>query len=91
MRCGHTSLKFSLARFNIVPSGKCSECGSPETLDHIFWECSRFQNQRSQFLKKILKSVNTLLISARSLLINLQDSNIVMALDCFLKTIDCNI
>lgn len=89
MRCGHTSLKFSLARFNIVPSEKCSECGSQETLDHIFWE--RFQNQRSQFLKKILKSVNTLPIPTRSLLINLQDSNIVMALDYFLKTIDCNI
>ncbi|GAB1867729.1 Reverse transcriptase domain-containing protein [Camponotus japonicus] len=57
MRCGHTSLKFSLARFNIVPSGKCSECGSPEILDHIFWECSRFQIQRFQFFKKTNLSI----------------------------------
>jgi hypothetical protein len=46
MRAGHTSLKASLNRFNIVSTAEC-ECGDGlQTEEHIFWDCKRYEDQR---------------------------------------------
>jgi hypothetical protein len=47
MRAGHTSLKASLNRFNIVSKAKC-ECGDGlQTEDLIVWNCKRYEEQRA--------------------------------------------
>jgi hypothetical protein len=48
MRAGHSGLKASISRFNIVPTAEC-ECGDrQQTEEHVFWDlnCRRTKGQR---------------------------------------------
>jgi hypothetical protein len=50
MREGHTSLKASLSRFNIVPTAEC-ECGDGlQTEEHIFWDYKRYEDLRATMM-----------------------------------------
>jgi hypothetical protein len=50
MRAGHTSLKASLNRFNIVSTAEC-ECGDgPQREEHIFWDCKLYEDQRATMM-----------------------------------------
>jgi hypothetical protein len=69
MRAGHTSLKASLNRFNLVSTAEC-ECGDGiQTEDHIFWDCKLYEEQRATMMdilsenrkKEYTKSVTELL------------------------------
>jgi hypothetical protein len=69
MRAGHTSLKGSLNRFNIVSTADC-ECGDGlQTEEHIFWDCKLYEDQRAAMMdilsgnrkKEYSKSVTELL------------------------------
>jgi hypothetical protein len=68
MRAGHSSLKASLNRFNIVSTAEC-ECGDGlQTEERIFWDCKLYEDQRvimidilSENNKKNPKSVTELL------------------------------
>jgi hypothetical protein len=47
MRAGHTSLKASINRFNIVSTAEC-ECGDGlQTEEHIFWDYKLYEEQRA--------------------------------------------
>jgi hypothetical protein len=53
MRAGHSSLKASLNRFNIVSTAEC-ECGDGLQIEkHIFWDCKWYEEQR-EILRVIL-------------------------------------
>ena len=54
IRCGHSSLRESLFYFKIVDSPLCETCNTPESVDHIFWACSRFTTQRIKFMRAII-------------------------------------
>jgi hypothetical protein len=46
MRAGHTNLKASLNRFNIVSTAEC-ECGDGlQMKEYIFWDCKLYEDQR---------------------------------------------
>jgi hypothetical protein len=70
MRAGHSSLKASISRFNIVPTAEY-ECGDRLlTEEHVFWDlnCRRTKGQqwwvyclRKARIKEYLKSVTELL------------------------------
>jgi hypothetical protein len=48
MRAGHTSLKASLNRFNIV---SMAECGyGLQTEEHIFWDYKLYEEQRATMM-----------------------------------------
>jgi hypothetical protein len=50
MRAGHSSLKVSLSRFNIVSTDEC-ECGDGlQTEEHIFWDCKLYEDQRATMM-----------------------------------------
>jgi hypothetical protein len=50
MGAGHSSLKASLNRFNIVPTAEC-ECGDGlQTEKHNFWDCKRYEDQRATMM-----------------------------------------
>ncbi|CAG5096599.1 Protein of unknown function [Cotesia congregata] len=57
LRSGHTSLKASLSKLNIVSSSRCPCDMDEETPDHIFWICPRFVSQRKK-LRKALQKVS---------------------------------
>jgi hypothetical protein len=67
MRAGHTSLKASLNRFNLVSTAEC-ESGL-KTEEHIFWDCNLYEDQRATMMdilsenckKEYPKSVTELL------------------------------
>lgn len=90
MRCGHISLLESLFRFSIVPSPNCPACDTPESLDHIFWQCGRFVEQRGALIKRLIKSIGSLPIPVRTLLI-LLDEKTIYAVDSFINSININI
>jgi hypothetical protein len=69
VRAGHTSIKASLNRFNIVSTAEC-ECGDgPQTEEHIFWDCKLYEDQKATMMdiltenskKEYPKSVTELL------------------------------
>jgi hypothetical protein len=47
---GHCSNRAHLERFRIVGDPICVCMMNYETVDHIIWECSRFNNERRQLL-----------------------------------------
>jgi hypothetical protein len=69
VRAGHTSLKASLNRVNIVSTAEC-ECGDGlQTEEHIFWNCKLYEDQMATMMdilsenskKEYPKSVTELL------------------------------
>jgi hypothetical protein len=51
MRAGHTSLKASLNRFNIVPMAECECVDGVQTEEHIFWDCKLYEDERATIMK----------------------------------------
>jgi hypothetical protein len=50
MTAGHTSLRESLHRFNIVTTAEC-ECGDGlQTEEHILWDCKLYADQRATMI-----------------------------------------
>jgi hypothetical protein len=47
---GHCSIRAHLDRFRIVGDPICVCMMNYETVDHIIWECSRFEVERRQLL-----------------------------------------
>jgi hypothetical protein len=88
MGVGHSSLKASLSRFNIVSMAEC-ECGDGlQMVEHIFRNCKLYEDQKATMMdilsenskKEYPKSVTELLrlqeknICARRLLLYKQNS-----------------
>jgi hypothetical protein len=52
MRASHYSLKARLNRFNIVSTAEC-ECGDGlQMVEHIFWDCKLYEDQRATIMDK---------------------------------------
>jgi hypothetical protein len=49
MRAGHTSLKASLSRFNIVTSAEC-ECGDWLQMEEQIWDCKMYEDKRATMM-----------------------------------------
>jgi hypothetical protein len=47
MRAGHSSLKASLSRFNIVSTAECEFGDGLQTEEHIFWDSKLHEDQRA--------------------------------------------
>jgi hypothetical protein len=47
---GHCSIRAHLDRFKIVSDPTCVCMMNYETVDHIIWECSRFEVERRKLL-----------------------------------------
>ncbi|XP_044591447.1 uncharacterized protein LOC123269675 [Cotesia glomerata] len=87
LRSGHTSLKSSLARFGIVQSALC-ECGeTDETPDHVFFQCSRFDAQRVDFLKVLTKTIGMGPYSIETLL-NFPSHDLIRIFAKFIVSLD---
>jgi hypothetical protein len=55
LRSGHTSLRDSLKKCNIVESDTC-DCGNArQTANHLFWQCCRFDSPRELLIRDLIK------------------------------------
>lgn len=88
LRSGHTSLRSSLFRFDIIDSPLCEFCGSDEeTPNHIFWACPSFTKQRNSLIIELSSLFGHMPIPIESLLTT-NDTSIIYALDKFINSIN---
>ena len=53
-RSGHYNLNESLHKIKVVPDSSCS-CGYPvENLNHVIWQCPRFDQERKSLVSKLI-------------------------------------
>ena len=87
-RSNHYGLAESLARIHVVDS-PCCNCGyESENLNHVLFQCTTYDAQRSILLKSLKKSKHVLPLSACVLLSN-PTISVCKALEAFFK--NCNI
>ncbi|KAF7996013.1 hypothetical protein HCN44_009051 [Aphidius gifuensis] len=58
IRSGHTTTRSSLKRFDIVKDEWCGWClnkgvRTPETIEHIIWECDQYNDERDKYIDGI--------------------------------------
>lgn len=53
LRMGHTGLNSTLALMGKHGNGMCDECGVVETVEHVIFKCSKYEEQRSELFKNI--------------------------------------
>lgn len=55
IRANHYNVNESLARQNIVENARC-ECGNEcESLEHVFWQCSKYGEERARLNYELRK------------------------------------
>ena len=54
LRIGHAAVQSYKQRFKISDDPNCEWCSVPETIDHYFLECTRYNTQREVFKKSFL-------------------------------------
>ncbi|XP_034936031.1 uncharacterized protein [Chelonus insularis] len=90
LRCNHSSLKESLARFNIIRSAIC-ECGeAEETANHVFFQCSKYEDIRALFCKDLRKQKSFPPYCIESMLHSM-DRGVIFAVARFLNSIELSI
>ena len=53
IRSGHTSTNKDLTRFKIVNSAECKCLLYEETVEHIFWQCNRYEMERGKMIRRL--------------------------------------
>lgn len=86
LRSGHSSLRASLFRFNIVNSPHCLSCGVEESPGHVLWVCKDFVEQR-KILQEALVSARGYLPHPVNFLLATLDGDIIFALCNFINAI----
>ena len=55
LRIGHTGLKHTLSKIGKHPTGLCSQCTRPETVQHVLLECSKHRDERQEVIQMLTK------------------------------------
>ncbi len=53
LRMGHTGLNSTLALVENHGRGMCDECDVSETVKHVLFECSKYDDQRNSLFSNI--------------------------------------
>ena len=86
IRSGHTTLRKHLFKFRIVNDFLC-ECGQEDSIEHIFWNCRRFDKQRQEFIKTLKKLLCLGPYSVEEVM-NTKNSSIFSALIKFIDSLN---
>ena len=46
LRIGNAGLATHLYRFNMADTDMCADCNTPETIEHFFVHCNKYEAQR---------------------------------------------
>lgn len=87
LRSGHTSLRASLFRFQIVDSPMCVRCDVEKTPNHVFWGCIGYEEQRKVFQKALVHKRGLLPHPVEYLLATLRE-DIIYVMEKFLWSIN---
>ena len=87
-RANHYNLNDSLARIGIIEKKNCECSYENQNLDHILWQCYKFDTERERFLQK-LKKINLQLPLSSCVLLYQPTVKICKILQEFLK--NCNL
>lgn len=85
-----TSLKQSLYRSNMVDSPNCDWCSTPESINHVFWQCPRYEVSRVYMVKEVSQIIGCLPFPIESLL-SIMNKNIYHSLGKYISEIDLRI
>jgi hypothetical protein len=87
MRAGHTSLKASLNRFNIVSTAEC-QCGDGlQTEDHIFWDYKLYEEQRATMVAILSENRKKEYTKTVTELLRLEEKRFVQGVSYFINKI----
>jgi hypothetical protein len=87
MRAGHTSLKASLNRFNVVSTPEC-ECGDGlQTEDHIFWGSKLYEEQRATMVAILFENRKKEYPKSLTELLRLEEKVFVQGVSYFINKI----
>ena len=53
LRIGHAGLNHTLSKMGKHPTGLCSQCTQPETVQHVLLECSKYREERQEVLQML--------------------------------------
>jgi hypothetical protein len=86
-RAGHSSLKASLSRFNIVSTAEC-ECGDElQAEKHIFWGCKRYEEQGATVMDTLSENCKTEYPKSLTELLRLEEKRFVLGIHYFINKI----
>ncbi|KAL7297549.1 hypothetical protein TKK_0009909 [Trichogramma kaykai] len=68
-RANHYSLNYSLARLGMIENGICSCETSEENLNHVIWQCHKYESSRQSLLKSLRSLKYSLPLNIESFLI----------------------
>jgi hypothetical protein len=87
MRAGHTNLKASLNKCNIVSTGEC-KCGDGlQTEERIFWVCNLYEDQRATMMASLSKSRKKDYPKSVTELLRLEEKRFVQGVSYFMRKI----
>uniref|UniRef100_A0A6P7F497 Uncharacterized protein LOC114325765 n=1 Tax=Diabrotica virgifera virgifera TaxID=50390 RepID=A0A6P7F497_DIAVI len=55
LRFGHACYPSHLYKINVIEDNNCKHCGKQGDLDHIFFECTKFQQHSNSLYKNLIK------------------------------------
>ena len=87
-RADHYNLAYSVARVGIVNNAMCDCESSEENLNHVFWQCEKYDKQRQKLVKSLLKLGHSPPFNIESFLANL---NIFLLQTIFTYVKECSL
>jgi hypothetical protein len=85
MTAGHSSLKASLSKFNIVSTAEC-KCGDGlQTEEHIFWDCKLYEDRRATMMDILSENSKREYLKSVTKLLRLEEKKQTKFLNVFLK------
>jgi hypothetical protein len=73
MRAGHSSLKASLSRLNIVPTAECESGDVLQSEEHIFWDCKLYEDPRATMIDNLSENSKTVYPKSVTELLSLEE------------------
>ena len=89
LRSGHTTLKTHLKRIGIIDNNNCS-CGHEENIEHILWQCPKYQSNRDKMIKFLTKKLGNRPLSLE-LLLSSKNKSVIAHVTKFFDSIDIKI
>jgi hypothetical protein len=87
MTTGHSSLKASLSRFNIVSTAECKCDDGLQMKEHIFWDCKLYKDQRATMMDFCLRRAKKEYPRSVTELLRLEEKTFVQGIGYFINKI----
>jgi hypothetical protein len=87
MRAGHSSLKVSLNRFNIVSTAECKYGDGVQMEELIFWDCNLYEDQQVIVMDILSKNNEKEYLESATEPLSLEEKSFVLGVCYFINNI----